>query len=72
MGCTNLTVCFFKDLRKEKNCSIEILEKYFDRFSICKYTCVLSMGDDIEEPDFIQYNNNKSFIDEDFSYDFQS
>lgn len=33
-----------KILEKKKNCSIEILEKYFDRFSICKYTCVSIHG----------------------------
>lgn len=35
---------FLKILEKKKNCSIEILEKYFDRFSICKYTCVSIHG----------------------------
>lgn len=66
---------FLKILEKKKNCSIEILEKYFDRFSICKYTCVSIHGSWYRRTwlhTIHLYNNNKSFIDEDFSYDFQS
>lgn len=73
MGCTNLTLCFFKDLRKEKKTvALKFWRSILTDFLYASIHVFLSMGHGIEEPDFIQYNNNKSFIDEDFSYDFQS
>lgn len=72
-GCTNLTLCFFKDLRKEKKTvALKFWRSILTDFLYASIHVFLSMGHGIEEPDFIQYNNNKSFIDEDFSYDFQS
>lgn len=63
---------FLKILEKKKTVALKFWRSILTDFLYASIHVFLSMGDDKEEPDFIQYNNNKSFIDEDFSYDFQS
>lgn len=61
---------FLKILEKKKTVALKFWRRIWTDFLYASIHVFLSMGHGIEEPDFIQYNNNKSFIDEDFSYDF--